>query len=132
MPVGTGNRADTAVKLKAMEKEWEASFNDPLVIEKLVSDDFVGTSPDGRVVSKKSLLREAKTSTGPAPTTVAHDLDVHFYGPNVAVIVGAAKQTDKNSAGRTVRHDFRFTDTWVLRDGKWQCVASQAVLVQKR
>ena len=27
---------------------------------------------------------------------------------------------------------FRFTDTWLDRNGKWQCVASQAMLVSQK
>jgi outer membrane biosynthesis protein TonB len=124
-------KADAAT-LKELEKEWEASFNDPAVIEKVVADDFVGTSRDGKVISKRSLVREARRNTGPAPETVAHDLDVHFYGPNIAVVLGGAKQTNKSSAGQKLVHNFRFTDTWVKRDGQWQCVASQSILLPKR
>lgn len=123
---------NAASQLKEMEKEWEAAFTDPAVIEKYVADDFVGTSTDGRVVSKKSLLREAKDDKGAPPKTAAHSLDVHFYGSDIAVVVGGAKQTDRNKAGDIVRRDYRFTDTWVLRDGKWQCVASQSLLLPRR
>lgn len=123
------NKRAEAATLKELEREWEASFSDPAVIEKAVADDFVGTSRDGKIISKRSLLREARRNTRPAPETVAHDLDVHFYGPNIAVVVGGAKQTDKNRAGQKVMHNFRFTDTWVKRAGQWQCVASQSILV---
>lgn len=129
------SRQDTravAAKLKALEKEWEASFNDPAVINKSLADDFVGTSPGGKIMTKKDLLREAKEDTSPPPKTTAHDLDVHFYGPDVAVVTGASKQIDKNRAGQTVEHNYRFTDTWVERDGNWQCVASQSILVPRR
>ncbi|MDP9254898.1 MAG: nuclear transport factor 2 family protein [Verrucomicrobiota bacterium] len=127
-----GSSSADATKLKAMEKEWEASFNDPAVIEKSLADDFVGTSPDGKLVTKKSLLREAKKSKAAPPITSAYRLDVHFYGPDVAVVVGSAKETIKNKAGENVEYNYRFTDTWVERNGQWQCVASQAVLLPRR
>lgn len=123
---------NAASRLKEMEKEWEASFTDPSVIEKYVADDFVGTSADGKVVSKRSLLREAKKDKGAPPKTAAHSLDVHFYRSDIAVVVGGAKQIDRNTAGNIVRLDYRFTDTWVLRDGRWQCVASQSLLLPRR
>lgn len=129
---GGGDRRADAAKLKALENEWEASFSDPAVIEKAVADDFVGTSPEGKVITKRSLLREAKSSSAPAPATVAHDLDVRFYGADIAVVVGGAKQTNKDKAGKKIVHNFRFTDTWVKRGGQWQCVASQSVLLRKR
>ena len=118
-----------AAKIKSLEKEWEASFNDPAVIEKTLADDFVGTSPAGEIVTKKDLLREAQKASGPAPKTDAHDLDVHFQGADLAVVTGAARQFNRNRAGQLVQHNYRFTDTWVERDGKWQCIASQSMLV---
>ena len=127
-----GDTRAAVAKLKALEKEWEASFSDPVVIEKSLADDFVGTSPSGKVVTKKSLLRDAKEDKHPPPTTTAHHLDVRFYGPDIAVVTGAAKQIDKNRAGQKVEHNYRFTDTWVGRDGKWQCVASQAMLLPRQ
>lgn len=129
------SRQDTrsvAVKLKALEKEWEASFNNPAVINKSLADDFVGTSPGGKIMTKKDLLREAKEDSSPPPKTTAHDLDVHFYGLDIAVVTGSSKQIDKNRAGQSVEHNYRFTDTWVERDGVWQCVASQSILVPRR
>jgi hypothetical protein len=133
-PRAPRSRADmraAAAKLKAMEKEWEASFNDPAVIEKSLADDFVGTSPAGKLMTKKDLLREAKEYSGPPPKTLARDLDVHFHGADIAVVTGAAKQIDRNRSGQIVERTFRFTDTWVERDGKWQCIASQSMLLPR-
>ena len=120
-----------AGKLKAMEKEWEASFNDPAVIEKFLADNFVGTSPAGKIMTKKALLREAKENTSPPPKTLARDLDVHFATTDIAIVTGAARQIDRNSAGQVIEHNYRFTDTWVEREGEWRCVASQSMLVSR-
>lgn len=120
-----------AAKLKALEREWEASFNDATVIEKSVADDFVGTSPAGKLMTKRDLLREAKEDLNPPPKTIAHDLDVHFHGADLAVVTGAARQLSRNRTGQVVERIFRFTDTWVERGGNWQCVASQSMLVPR-
>jgi hypothetical protein len=120
-----------AGKLKALEKEWESSFNNPAVIEKSVADDFVGTSPAGQLVTKKDLLREAKENPNPPPQTITHDMDVHFQGEDLAVVTGEATQVSKNASGKVIEHSFRFTDTWVQRDGVWRCVASQSMLMPR-
>ena len=130
-PLSKRDTRAVAAKLKAMEKEWEASFNDAAVIEKSLADDFVGTSPGGKIMTKKALLREAKEDTSPPPKTVARDLDVHFNGPDIAIVTGAAKQFDRNRAGQVVERNYRFTDTWVARNGEWRCVASQSMLVPR-
>lgn len=130
-PLSRRDARMVAAKLKAMEKEWEASFSDPAVIEKSLADDFVGTSPVGKINRKKDLLREAKENTSPPPKTITRDLDVNFHGPRIAIVTGAAKQIDRNRAGQVVEHDYRFTDTWAERDGEWRCVASQSMLVPR-
>ena len=122
----------TAAKLKAMEKEWEASFNDPAVIEKTLMDDFVGTSPVGTVTTKRDLMREAREDKSPPPKTVTRDMDVYFCAPDVAIVTGAARQIARNSAGQTMEYNYRFTDTWVERNGEWRCFASQSMLVPPR
>ena len=128
-PLSRQDARAVAAKLKEMEKEWEASFNDPAVIEKSLAADFVATSPAGEVMTKRDLLREAKKDPSPPPKTEAHDLDVHFHGPSLAIVTGAARQFNRNRAGQLVQHNYRFTDTWVERNGTWQCVASQSMLV---
>ena len=130
-PLSRRDMRAVSAKLKEMEKEWEASFNDPAVIEKSLADDFVGTSPGGKIMTKKALLRDAKEDTSPPPKTIARDLDVHFCGPDLAIVTGASKQFDRNRAGQIVEHNYRFTDTWVERDGEWRCVASQSMLVPR-
>ena len=121
-----------AAKLKVMEKEWEASFNNPTVIEKTLTDDFVGTSPVGNVTTKKELLGAAKEDKTPSPKTITHDLDVHFCAPDIAIVTGAAKQIARSRSGQVVEYHFRFTDTWVERDGQWRCFASQSMLIPPR
>jgi ketosteroid isomerase-like protein len=130
-PLSRGDARTVAAKLKALEKEWEASFNDSGVIERVLADDFVGTSPAGKIMTKKALLREAKEDTSPPPKTIARDMDVNFHGADVAIVTGATKQIDRNRAGQIVEHDYRFTDTWVQRGGQWRCVASQSMLVPR-
>ena len=70
-----------ASEIKALEKQWEAAFNDPAVIEKCVADDFVGTSPAGELMSKKDLLRHAKENPGTPPQTTARDSMSTFKVP---------------------------------------------------
>ncbi len=120
-----------ASALKSLEKQWEANFTDTAVVDKMLADDFVGTSPDGKLMSKRALLREAREG-GAVPKTTAHNLDVHFYGENVAVVTGRTKQLYRDRAGRVVGREYRFTDTWVHRAGRWRCVASQSTLLPSR
>ncbi len=61
----------------------------------------------------------------PRCATSAGD-DVRLHG-NVAVAVGTTKQRGKDASGKEFSYVYRWTDTWVERNGKWQCVASQSI-----
>jgi ketosteroid isomerase-like protein len=120
--------------LKELESRWEASLlsHDTSAIEKMVADDFIGTSSSGKQGDKATLLAEAKRDTNTYTSAVSSDMTVRTFGPNVAVVTGIAKESGKTKAGKTFSHTYRFTDTWVERDGEWQCVAAQAMAISKK
>ena len=123
-----------AAKLKNLESNWEAALltHDTSAIEKMVADDFIGTSSSGKQGDKSTLLAEAKRDTNTYSTAVSSDMTVRTFGPNVAVVTGLAKETGKTKSGKTFSHSYRFTDTWVERNGEWQCVAAQAMALPKK
>jgi ketosteroid isomerase-like protein len=105
---------------------------DTTIIEKIVADDFVGTSSSGKTGDKATLISEAKRDTNTYTSAVSSDLNVKIYAPNVAVVTGIAKETGKTKAGKTFSNAYRFTDTWVERNGEWQCVAAHAIALPKK
>ena len=62
-------------------------------------------------------------------STKNNNLKVTVYSSNVAVAMGDALEKGKGKDGASFDRVYRFTDTWVQRNGKWQCVASQIALV---
>ena len=121
-------------KIKALESRWEAALlnHDTSAIEKIVADDFVGTSSSGKTGDKATLLAEAKRDTNTYTSAVSSEMTVRMYGPSTAVVTGIAKETGKTKAGKTFSHSYRFTDTWVERNGEWQCVAAHAMALPKK
>ena len=59
-------------------------------------------------------------------------LNVRIYSPNVAVVTGSAREIGTGKDGKAFDRSYKFTDTWVARGGKWQCVASHAMLTSKK
>jgi len=121
-------------QIKELESRWEASLlsKDSAAIEKVVADDFVGTSSSGKTGDKATLLAEAKRDTNIYASATSSEMTVHMYGPSVAVVTGIAKESGKTKAGKTFTHTYRFTDTWVERNGEWQCVAAHAMALPKK
>ena len=118
-------------KLIALENAWNQAqlHHDGQALERLVADTFVYTDWDGTVMNKARFIADAKDPATQMSVVANYDVNVYFY-PGVAVITGAyhAKGT---SAGKTFDHHGRFTDTWILQDGQWVCVASHTNLVKK-
>ncbi len=127
------NLARTVSLLRRLETQWEKSAHDEKVIKRIVADDFIGVSPDGKVLSKSSLLRRARRMEPPgkSASTGTRSMNVRMFGPRVAVVTGVARESGRDKEGKKFRLNFRFTDTWMERDGKWQCVASHAMLLPK-
>ena len=66
-------------------------------IQKMVADDFIGVTGDGKIITKKTMLKESTDEKTDASFSVGH-MDVRLYGPKVAVVVGTAKQSRNSPA----------------------------------
>ena len=115
--------------LKDNENRWEAAIakHDMVIIGSMAADDFAGVNFDGKVMSRSGLIAESKKDRDTYKSAVNERLAVHTYGPNVAVIVGTAHEKGTGKDSQPFDRKFRFTDTWVERNGRWQCVASQVM-----
>ncbi|HEX7516486.1 MAG TPA: nuclear transport factor 2 family protein [Chthoniobacterales bacterium] len=119
--------------LKDIEDKWEASFmsHDPSVAQAYLGDDYRGVSSKGKVMSKSSLLAEIKKDTDTYTSAKNGNMDVRVYGGHFAVVMGTSTEVGKGKDGKAFKRSFRWTDAWVDRNGKWQCVASQSMLLSK-
>ena len=115
--------------VKDMENRWEASFlsHDPTAVQAMVANDFVGVYWDGKVLNRSGVLSSFKKDKDTYKTARNESLKVHTFGPNIAVVVGTAHEKGAGKDGKAFDRTFRFTDTWVERNGQWQCVASQVM-----
>jgi ketosteroid isomerase-like protein len=123
----SGKRMSVEAALKDNENRWEAAIakHDLVSVGSMVADDFVGVYFDGKVMSRSSVMAESKKDRDIYKSAANEKLAVHTYGPNVAVVVGTAHEKGTGKDGKPFDRKFRFTDTWVERGGRWQCVASQ-------
>jgi ketosteroid isomerase-like protein len=133
-PSARGKKMSVSAVLKDNENRWSAAIakHDTATIESLVAPDFVGVNSKGKVQNRRAVLAELKSNKETYTSTKAEKLDVHMYGPNVAVVVGMANEKGTDKDGKTFDRTYRFTDTWMDRAGNWQCIASQVTLVGQR
>ncbi len=127
-------QADTASvqqTLMQMERDWAqaGAKNDTATVDKFVADDWVGIDFEGKSITKADAMADMKSG---ASTTQSYDfgpMKVRVFG-NTAVVTGS--DTEKSTyKGKDSSGKYVWTDVWVMRDGRWQAVASQSAKVGK-
>lgn len=118
-------------KLMILERLWnEAQVNrDASALDALVSSRFINTEWDGEVSDKQKFLADIRDPRFKPSAANIQDVKMNFFG-DTAVVTGVY-HTQGTYQGKPYDHVGRFTDTWVLDLGKWQCVASHTSLVKK-
>ena len=125
-----GQGADKT-KLIALENAWNQAqiHRDGKALNELVSDTFIYTDWDGTVMNKAKYIKDAKDPSVKTEMVTNEDVEVYFY-PGVAIVAGAY-HTKGTNQGKPFDHRGRFTDTWILSNDHWQCVASHTNLLKK-
>jgi ketosteroid isomerase-like protein len=116
-------------QINKFEEEWAngAMKGDTSVIERLEADDIISTDPSGKVTDKQQDVQALKSGELKFETVKLSDMKVRVYG-NTAVATGT-NMVKGSYKGQDISGSYRFTDTWVKRNGKWQAVASQATKI---
>jgi len=105
--------------LVAAEQTWARSLEhqDTATLGCILADEFEDAGPDGKLTDRATTL--AKAAVHRAVHHELSDLHPHVQG-EFGYIRGQAAAVD--AQGKTVA-TVRFTDVYVYRDGRWQCVA---------
>lgn len=109
-----------------MERDWDAAFErrDATLIGKLLADEFIATYSDGRRGNKATELKQAAEFNQQTDSRVLDDFIVKIYGDTA--VVWFTQTLTGPSKGKPLTIVYQYVDVWVLRDGRWQCVASQS------
>jgi ketosteroid isomerase-like protein len=115
-------------KLQAMERDWlNAEKNhDAAAFEKIVADDWIAITPDGKSQTKAQRAVEIKTARTTSATL--GDMKVRVFG-DTAVVTGTDDEITVEG-GKESRDHYVWTDVFVRRNGKWLAVASQTALIK--
>jgi ketosteroid isomerase-like protein len=104
-------------------------LHDPSVAKEYLGNDFRGVSSKGKILNKSTLLSEIKKDTDTYTSAKNGKVDVRVFGGHFAVVTGTSTEEGKAKDGKAFKRSYRWTDAWVDRNGKWECVASQAMLL---
>lgn len=115
-----------------LERGWNDAFyrKDVTFIERLLADEFIATYDDGSQGDKAKELALAAQFNQAVESATQDDFIVKVYRDTAVVwftlrIVGVRQ-------GQKSELNLRYTDVWVVRDGRWQCVSTQSTRIVQR
>jgi len=131
LPLSLLAQTNVAAAIAHLEQVWADAqkAGDAANVAPLLADSFINTDVDGNRSGKSELLSNLKG--GKWEHNEISDVKVMAYG-DTAIATGAWSGKGVDGDGTKIDRNERWTDTWVkMKDGKWQCVASQQTSVKK-
>lgn len=121
-------RSDQQILIK-LERDWDDAFHrkDVAFIDRVLAEEFVSTYGDGSRGDRAKELKLAVDFDQQIDSSTLDEFVVKVYGDTAVVwftqrLVGPSK-------GQPLSLTYRYVDVFVMRDGRWQCVASQSTKV---
>jgi len=121
-------RSDQQVLIE-LEQRWNDAFyrKDVAFIQSILADEFIATYDDGSRGDKAKELALAAGFNQQVESAVPDEFTIKIYRDTAVVwftlhVVGIRQ-------GQRAELTLRYTDVWVIRDGRWQCVSTQSTKV---
>jgi ketosteroid isomerase-like protein len=134
----TVNPAAIEAELVRLEREWAAANKnrDGEAVKRVLADDAVITYPDGVVGTKADEVQSVESGAITADSWELLEPKVTVLSADAAYITGRSiikngKYKDPNAKKPIdISGEYRFTDIYARRNGKWQAVASQTTQIK--
>ncbi len=136
-PLALALEADSSAvetKIKSMEDAWAAAQmqkdHGASVVEGFLASDYHGITSKGEMRNKSEHIEKMRADTDTYTSSKNDSLKVHVYGTDVATVCGTSTEKGKDKDGKEFSRSYAWLDTWMLRDGQWQCIASVGTLLK--
>ena len=118
--------------LSDLEERWIQVYSnrDLSLLQRIIADDFVATLADGAMRGKQEHIAAYPGDFATYATVANSDVQVHVYSREAAVVTGLYTAKLRAPPGAEPSQQYRWTDTWLLRKGSWQCVATHETRVK--
>jgi hypothetical protein len=121
-----GSKDSAEQILIQMELEWSQADvkKDAVALNRILAEDWMGIDFKGTVMTKADVLRDLHSDATATESTEVREMKVRIFG-NTGLVTGTeiekSQYQGKDSSGAYI-----WTDVFVLRNGRWQAVASQS------
>lgn len=126
----SGKNEKIKQELIKLEEEWHNAYlrRDVSPLERILADEYIAIGGNGGSINKTQAIEGLKNDTATYEYSTPFDMDFRFYG-DTAVVIGRTKEKGKSRNGVEFFVEYRWTDVFVKRGGRWQCVAAQVVRI---
>src|SRR6516225_955019 len=131
VPSSEPSQSSAEKYIRDSEAQWaEATASgDNTVMQRILADDFLGVDPfDGALYDKSQAMTLNKEHHAEFISNHLNQGKIRFFG-DTAVAQGSESWVRNKEP---LRGRFVWTDTWVLRNGKWQIVAAEDMVAEPK
>ncbi len=109
------------------EKQWAEAVasGDSAVVQRILADDFIGVDTKGFQYNKEHEVHSTPGGPKYFKSNRLNSIKIRFYG-DMAVAQG--DEIWVRYSGEQLTGRFVWTDTWLLRNDKWQIVAAEDLI----
>lgn len=123
-PAPAQNDQEIETTIVGLEQEWVSAIvdKDTATIDRLMADNFVGTSPTGAYYMKDQVLDDLRSGRLDVTSMSLDESSANIFGDTA---VAFTSQNEVSTyAGEDTSGHYHYTDVWLRRNGQWQVVAS--------
>jgi len=111
--------------LYQLERDWAAASmkKDAAAVDGFLANEFVSNF-DGRIQNKRQFLAEMKANPAEIESATNSEMKAMVFG-DTAIVRGLYIEKS-TTRGKDSSGELRYTEVYVKRDGRWQCVTQYA------
>jgi ketosteroid isomerase-like protein len=130
MPGAAAAQSKAEQELIQIEKDWcTSSLNrDAAILTRILAHDYLGVTSAGTTETKSAALASLKDTSDTLDVCVDSDFKVRIYNESALVTALANRSGTEKGVAYKDRKSL-YTDTFIRKDGRWQCVGSQSTRV---
>ena len=125
----------TETKLKSMEDSWAAAQlqkdRGVSAVGEMLASDYAGVGSKGEIRNKAEQLEHMRSDMDTYTDSQNDTMKVHIYAQNLATVCGTSTEKGKDKDGKEFSRSYAWIDTWMDRNGQWQCIASSGTAITK-
>ena len=117
-------------QLIQIERDWCAAAlkHDGAALGRILADDYTGVTSRGLVETKAQSIASATDKSSTLSVCVDNNMKARVYG-DAAVVTGEGTRTGTYKGAAFTDRKFVWVDTFIKKDGRWQCVASGGAVI---